>query len=147
MILLERDNKDEYLKLMFDAFDEDKSGYLDFKELSLILAIETDTRDSEIINFSFKIFDTDRDGKISANELQRVIRVSFPLVKILKNKKKLKVLLIKIMADTHYYEQKEEEGIKGLKALADSAIAEFDKDGDGYLNEAEFLDFYNDLTD
>jgi Ca2+-binding EF-hand superfamily protein len=35
--------------------------------------------------------------------------------------------------------------LKGFRALTEEVIASFDKDGDGYLNEQEFLDLYNDF--
>ena len=60
---------------MFDAFDEDRSGFLEFKELSLVLALDDDTHDKHVLNFVFKMFDSNRDGKISLNEFRKVIKI------------------------------------------------------------------------
>lgn len=65
------------LDLMFDAFDEDKSGFLDFKELAVILAMDSSKDDKETMELIFKMFDENKDGKVDAKELKKVFTVSF----------------------------------------------------------------------
>jgi Ca2+-binding EF-hand superfamily protein len=64
------------IDLFFKAFDGDKSGTLDFTELSAILIMEAGGDDKQSMELVFKMFDSNGDNKVDAKELESVLKVS-----------------------------------------------------------------------
>lgn len=56
------------LKKIFNSFDEDKSGFIDFKELGNVAAKLGKTIPPEELASIVKKLDTNKDGKISYGE-------------------------------------------------------------------------------
>ena len=63
------------VEIVFDAFDEDKNGFLDYRELTAILAMDTEEDNTHLMNFLFAIFDTNKNGKVEAKDLVKILRV------------------------------------------------------------------------
>lgn len=58
---------------LFQAFDENQDGHLDFKELSCGVSAACRGPDMERQKFCFKIFDRDRDGYLSSLEVKEMV--------------------------------------------------------------------------
>lgn len=79
--------KDEFLRIIdsmntgfvafaeriFDLFDEDKSGYLDFRELLICLSVLSKGTFAEKLRVSFDLFDTDNSGYLQIAELKQLL--------------------------------------------------------------------------
>lgn len=60
---------------VFLAFDENRDGHIDFKELCCGVSAACRGPDVERSKFCFKIFDTDRDGILSYSELEQMVNI------------------------------------------------------------------------
>jgi len=59
---------------LFDLFDKDKSGQLDFRELCLGLShFSPDASTTDKIEFTFRVYDLKGDGVITPDELNTVV--------------------------------------------------------------------------
>ena len=65
-------NADDANKL-FDAFDEDKSGSIDFQEVILGLSTLMDGDEEDKLAYAFAAFDTDGNGQMDIQELTRML--------------------------------------------------------------------------
>ncbi|XP_037355638.1 lysophosphatidylcholine acyltransferase 2B-like [Talpa occidentalis] len=75
-----------YLKLpvsepliqLFDLFDSNRDGYIDFREYVIGLTVLCNPSNTEqILKLSFKLFDLDEDGFITEQELTAILRAAF----------------------------------------------------------------------
>jgi len=64
---------------MFNAFDTDNSGTVNFREFIVVIHITTNGTPEEMINFMFKIYDLNRDGTISYMEVLKLTDALFEL--------------------------------------------------------------------
>nr|XP_018670070.1 ubiquitin carboxyl-terminal hydrolase 32 [Ciona intestinalis] len=55
---------------LFNAFDENRDGHIDFKEISCGVSACCRGPFAERQKFCYKVFDTDQDGKLNSNELK-----------------------------------------------------------------------------
>ena len=70
--------------LTFQAFDGDKSGYLDFTEISALLIMDSSSDFEQSMELVFKAFDSNGDNKVDVKELKSVLKVSdLFLIKVL----------------------------------------------------------------
>uniref|UniRef100_W4VR89 ubiquitinyl hydrolase 1 n=1 Tax=Corethrella appendiculata TaxID=1370023 RepID=W4VR89_9DIPT len=60
---------------VFSAFDENRDGHIDFKELCCGVSCACRGPSVERSKFCFKIFDTDRDGVLSFSEIEQMIHI------------------------------------------------------------------------
>ncbi|XP_059614538.1 ubiquitin carboxyl-terminal hydrolase 32 isoform X2 [Phlebotomus argentipes] len=60
---------------VFNAFDENRDGHIDFKELCCGVSAACRGPSVERSKFCFKVFDTDRDGILSHEELKQMVDV------------------------------------------------------------------------
>ncbi|GAB0091632.1 ubiquitin carboxyl-terminal hydrolase 32 [Sergentomyia squamirostris] len=60
---------------VFNAFDENRDGHIDFKELCCGVSAACRGPSVERSKFCFKVFDTDRDGVLSHDELREMVDV------------------------------------------------------------------------
>lgn len=60
---------------VFNAFDENRDGHIDFKELCCGVSAACRGPSVERSKFCFKVFDTDRDGVLSQEELKQMVEV------------------------------------------------------------------------
>ncbi|KAG8511055.1 Lysophosphatidylcholine acyltransferase 2B [Galemys pyrenaicus] len=66
------------LKQLFDLFDRNKDGYIDFREYVIGLTVLCNPSNTEkILKLSFKLFDLDEDGFITEQELTSILRAAF----------------------------------------------------------------------
>ena len=133
---------------MFQAFDGDKSGSLDFTELSAIIIMETGSDDEQSMELVFKVFDSNGDNKVDAKELESVLKVSDCFLIIV-------LIFIKIFESIQIFcelnkedmEQGGEDMVEKLQEqVAGIIIAEYDKDNDGKLSKDEFLEAFCDIS-
>ncbi|WFD32142.1 Calcineurin subunit B [Malassezia sp. CBS 17886] len=120
-------DRDEFLQIpaiannplahrLIDIFDEDGGGTVDFLEFVNGLSVFSNQGSrEEKLRFVFKVYDMDRDGYISNGEL---------------------FLVLKMMVGGNLKDQQ-------LQQIVDKTIMEADKNGDGKLDFAEFLDMVN----
>jgi Ca2+-binding EF-hand superfamily protein len=70
----------EMSELMFQSFDEDNSGSLDFKEISTIGVLDTSDDSNVSIELIFKIFDSNGDNMVNLSELSTILKVFVKLI-------------------------------------------------------------------
>mmetsp|Transcript_23950 Transcript_23950/g.42417 ORF Transcript_23950/g.42417 Transcript_23950/m.42417 type:complete len:607 (+) Transcript_23950:1496-3316(+) len=63
----------DYAGGIFDLFDEDKSGYLDFRELLICLSVLSKGSFEEKLRVCFDLFDTDASGYLQTSELKKLL--------------------------------------------------------------------------
>ena len=63
----------ESASLIFDKFDEDKSGLLDFRELTICISIMCKGDFDEKLKICFDAYDEDKSGYIQPNEMEALI--------------------------------------------------------------------------
>lgn len=64
------------LDRLFEMFDADKSGLVDFVEFSMALEMFTSESPVQKLRFMFQCIDVDGNGRITKDELEKVIRVA-----------------------------------------------------------------------
>ncbi|CAL8129565.1 unnamed protein product [Orchesella dallaii] len=66
---------DSIFQGFFDAFDENRDGHIDFKEMACGISAAARGPPIERQKFCFKIFDLDKDGLLSLEEVEQMIGV------------------------------------------------------------------------
>lgn len=61
-------------ELLFDRFDEDKSGLLDFRELTICLSVMCKGDIEEKLKICFDVYDADKSGFLQPNEMEELIK-------------------------------------------------------------------------
>lgn len=61
-------------ELIFDKFDEDKSGLLDFRELTICLSVMCKGDIEEKLKICFDVYDADKSGFLQPNEMEELIK-------------------------------------------------------------------------
>lgn len=62
---------EEWASGLFDNFDEDKSGFLDFRELVICMSILSKGTFEERLRLCFDVYDSDKSGYLQRDELQK----------------------------------------------------------------------------
>ncbi|XP_063695674.1 ubiquitin carboxyl-terminal hydrolase 32 isoform X2 [Culicoides brevitarsis] len=70
---------------VFLAFDENRDGHIDFKELCCGVSAACRGPTVERMKFCFKVFDTDRDGVLSFTEVEQMIETLMSVAKEIGN--------------------------------------------------------------
>lgn len=70
---------------VFLAFDENRDGHIDFKELCCGVSAACRGPNVERMKFCFKVFDTDRDGVLSFAEVEQMIETLMSVAKEIGN--------------------------------------------------------------
>ena len=131
------------IKEAFDLFDTDKTGTIDYHELKVAMrALGFDVKKAEVLNL-MRDFDRDGSNQIEYPDFLEIMTIKIaerdPVEEILKafklfdedNSGKITLRNLRRVARELGENLSDDE----LQAMID----EFDKDGDGEINEGEFL--------
>lgn len=72
-------NSEKYLKKLFQAFDKDESGQIDFSEYMIALSMLKKGTAEEKLKFFFAQFDANKDKEISEDEMTDMIKALYDL--------------------------------------------------------------------
>ncbi|KAK9456611.1 hypothetical protein V1511DRAFT_456750 [Dipodascopsis uninucleata] len=106
-----------FAEYVFNVFDNDRSGTIDFKEFICALSITARGTVEEKLLWSFQLYDIDNDGKISYSEMLAIVEAIYKMVGTMK-------------------QLPEDEATP--KKRVDKIFAAMDKNADGELTLDEF---------
>jgi Ca2+-binding EF-hand superfamily protein len=71
----------EFSQKLFNLFDTDHSGYIDFKEFVVALAVlSRKVSNEDSIRLAFKAFDRNNDGTLTEEDIRTIIRTGWKTV-------------------------------------------------------------------
>lgn len=100
--------------MIFEAYDSDKNGVIDFKEFMTTLSITCRGSKEERLNWVFDMYDTDKSGTLSRDEIIHALKA---------------ILKMKGFEDTEHL----------ATIQAEDIFRRMDSDGDGVITKQEFF--------
>lgn len=73
----ENQAENEFCSMVFDVFDSDKNGYVDFGEFLIAFWVRARGDLREKLSWLFDIYDTDHSGHITQYELYKMLKLVF----------------------------------------------------------------------
>ncbi|GMM36491.1 frequenin [Saccharomycopsis crataegensis] len=70
----------DFANYIFNVFDKDKNGSIDFKEFIIVLSITSRGSKNEKLEWSYKLYDQNRDDKIDYQEMLNVLVAIYKMV-------------------------------------------------------------------
>ncbi|ORX38287.1 hypothetical protein BD324DRAFT_620271 [Kockovaella imperatae] len=64
----------QFADYVFNVFDEDKSGTIEFKEFICALSVTSRGRLDEKLKWAFQLYDINNDGEITYDEMLQIVR-------------------------------------------------------------------------
>ncbi|CAD7081508.1 unnamed protein product [Hermetia illucens] len=117
---------------LFNAFDENRDGHIDFKELCCGVSAACRGPNAERSKFCFKVFDIDRDGVLNFKELNQMVEILIYVAKESSSANNTKTFLINhVINDMVRFSRQNKDN--GSQCLPDNVCI-----GDNN----QFLDFY-----
>ncbi|PVU96227.1 hypothetical protein BB559_002455 [Furculomyces boomerangus] len=70
----------DFSEYIFDVFDSNKSGTIDFKEFLQALSITSRGTPHEKLEWAFELYDIDKDGFITENEMLEIVSAIYKML-------------------------------------------------------------------
>jgi Ca2+-binding EF-hand superfamily protein len=104
----------QFIDLIFAAFDTDKSGFVTFTEFLIAVSLSSSKDPRKKLHLAFKMYDRNRSGSLDKSEIDSIL--------------------------TGLREIAAKKGLNTAE-IETSDIMNWDKDGNGSLNEEEFVNY------
>ncbi|KAH9965735.1 EF-hand [Russula dissimulans] len=69
----------EFADYVFDVFDENKNGYIDFKEFICALSATSRGTPEEKLRWAFQLYDINKDGHITYQEMFQIVQAIYKM--------------------------------------------------------------------
>jgi Ca2+-binding EF-hand superfamily protein len=123
-----------FANYVFNVFDTDKSGSIDFKEFIIALSVTSRGKMEDKLDWAFQLYDIDGDGKITYSEMLQIVEAIYKMVSVqcqLSVESSSNVTQVGSMVKLPADEDTPEKRVKKIFRM-------MDKDENGSLDMAEF---------